>query len=240
MNSSDKYNIPCGTSSQRNLEYEKNFSPLVFFSSLITNKTSPLVIDVGAHRGESISFFKNLFPNSEIFSFEPIKENFDILSEIASQERTHVYQMAVSDFCGKTTFYMQDISHIGSLQPINNSSTDSLGYASRATNAEVEVLVTTIDSFCTEKHINHVDILKIDVQSHEVAALRGALNTLKFTDCVSIEISLYDFYKTKNSSLLEVELIMNQSGFKLWDISKVSKNPKNFRTDWIEAIYIRN
>jgi hypothetical protein len=43
----------------------------------------------------------------------------------------------------------------------------------------------------------------------------------------------YDFIEQREA----VELIMKDAGFSLWDISKISKNPKNLRTDWIEAVY---
>lgn len=51
-----------------------------------------------------------------------------------------------------------------------------------------------------------------------------------------VEVSLYDFYQN-SSSLLEIELAMKDAGLVLWDIAKISKNPKTFRTDWAELIY---
>jgi hypothetical protein len=41
------------------------------------------------------------------------------------------------------------------------------------------------------------------------------------------------------SGLLLVEQAMCAAGFSVWDISKVSKNPKNLRTDWVELVYGR-
>ena len=45
----------CGESDKRNTAYESNYSPENFFSS-ITNVTDPVILDVGAHKGESIKF----------------------------------------------------------------------------------------------------------------------------------------------------------------------------------------
>ena len=81
-----------------------------------------------------------------------------------------------------------------------------------------------------------IDILKIDTQGYEVGVLVGGKQMLKKTSCSIIEISLYDFYE-KSTSILEVEQIMQEAGHSIWDISKVSKNPKNFRTDWVELVY---
>jgi hypothetical protein len=116
-------------------------------------------------------------------------------------------------------------------------SSDSLGYARKSQNEVIYVNSTKLDTFCINNQISKIDILKIDVQGFEVLCLQGALDILINTACVTVEISLYDFYENNNSSLLEVELIMKDAGFSLWDISKISKNPKNLRTDWIEAVY---
>ena len=55
---------------------------------------------------------------------------------------------------------------------------------------------------------------------------------------VSVEISFYDFYE-KSSSFFEIEQVLRPFGFKLWDISHISKNPLNGRTDWVDAIYVQ-
>lgn len=228
----------CGSSDKRNAEYEQNFSLKKFFDSLITS-TAPTIFDVGAHKGESILFFKEIYKNAKIYSFEPEPSNFETLSLLAKGNDCFVYNMAIGDADERVFFYRQDISHLGGLLPINHHSTDSLGYAAKAKNEKIEVEKLKLDTFCVQNDIKHIDILKIDVQGFEVGVLKGAHNTLKHTDCVTVEISLYDFYENNGSSLLQVEQIMTDSGFILWDFSKISKNPKNLRTDWVEVVYKR-
>ena len=55
-----------------------------------------------------------------------------------------------------------------------------------------------------------------------------------------IEISLYDFYDNAEGSWYEVNDILRKASFKLFDVAKVSKNPKNLRTDWVELIFIKH
>ena len=52
---------------------------------------------------------------------------------------------------------------------------------------------------------------------------------------ITLEINLFDFYD-KKSSFLEIETLL--PNFELFSIIRTSQNPKNFRTDWCEAIYI--
>lgn len=143
----------------------------------------------------------------------------------------------MADKKGIMRFYRQSISHLGGLLQINKMSKDSLGYAANATNESIEVDVTTVDIYCSDMNIESVDIMKIDVQGYEVGVLLGAKKMLSKTNCCTVEVSLYDFYE-KSTSLLKVEEIMQDAGMKLWDISKLSKNPKNFRTDWVELVYV--
>lgn len=229
----------CGTSDQRNSEYERNYSPKAFYDSLIA-KQPPLIVDVGAHRGESVLFFRHLYPDCTIHSFEPEPDNFAALQAIAITHGTFAHNMAVGDADETAWFYRQDISHLGGLLPINPDSGDSLGYARKAPNEKIEVRKVTLDSFCRDHAISAIDLLKIDVQGFEVGVLKGARETLNHTSCVMVEISLYDFYESKGSPLLQVEKLMHEAGFMLWDFSKISKNPRNFRTDWVEAVYKRS
>jgi hypothetical protein len=139
---------------------------------------------------------------------------------------------------GRKTFYKQSLSHLGGLSPINRKSKDSLGYAEKAENQAIIVDVQSLDEFCRRMGINHIDLLKIDVQGCEVAVLKGGYQILSHVNVCQLEVSLYDFYET-SSCLLDIELIMKDSGLALWDIAKISKNPKTLRTDWVELIYKR-
>jgi FkbM family methyltransferase len=228
----------CGASDQRNAEYDLNYSPKKFFDALIDNP-SPVIFDVGAHRGESIDFFRSIYPQSTIYTFEPNPDNFEeLLIKTSSYENVFPFNLAFGNSNSYATFYKQDISHLGGLLPINKKSKDSLGYAKKAKNEGVKVAVNKLDTFCGEHSVSLIDILKIDTQGYEYEVLQGAKQRLSNTKCVTVEISLYDFYESRNRSpLLNIEQTMYDAGFSLWDISKISKNPKSLRTDWIEVVY---
>lgn len=235
------FSIPvpkCGASDQRNAEYESNYSPRKFFDALIDNP-SPVIFDVGAHRGESIDFFRSIYPQSTIYTFEPSPDNFkELLLKSSAYPNVFPFNVALGNTDSHATFYEQEITHLGGLLPINRKSKDSLGYARKAKNEPVNVLVNKLDTFCAKQGVSFIDILKIDTQGYEYEVLQGGIQHLPNTKCVTVEISLYDFYESNNRSpLLNIEQIMCNAGFSLWDISKISKNPKSLRTDWIEVVY---
>lgn len=231
----------CGKSDQRNIQYLKNYNPRKFFRILGGGKNS-IIFDVGAHRGESVNFYKRIFPYSKIFSFEPESENFYELTKVCIEKNksgkgsAQCFNFAIAEKTGYQSFYRQKMNHLGGLLPVHKASKDSIGYAKRALNKPMMVKTTSIDLFCQEKKIQHIDILKIDVQGCEAKVLSGAQAMLKKCKICVLEISFFDFYGTA-TSIVEIEKFLAPAGFRLWDISKISKNPKNLRTDWAEFVY---
>ena len=106
----------------------------------------------------------------------------------------------------------------------------------------VEVLVDciTLDEALNRLNIISIDILKIDVQGFEVGVLKGGSEALSKTKMVMIEVSLYDFYGESKNTWFDVNKILGEAGFELFDIAKISKNPKNLRTDWVELIFAKH
>ncbi|MEQ7868428.1 FkbM family methyltransferase [Xanthomonas sp. WHRI 8393] len=225
----------CGASDLRNEEHAQAYSPRRFFDQLLTTD-APVVLDVGAHRGESIRYFKSIYPDCQLYSFEPDPQNFAALEEVAAQFGGKAVCLALGEKEEVSQYYRQGISHLGGLLPINADSIDSLGYARQASNEQIAVRKTTLDNACAELGISHAHILKIDVQGFERQVLEGAKAILQHTDCAVIEIGLYDFYG-KTTSFVDVVNLMQAAGFSLWDIAKLSKNPRSLRTDWIEVVY---
>ena len=72
-----------GGSDQSNVEYQECYTPKKLLSNLVGDCESPVIIDVGGHRGKSILFFKDVFPESFVYSIKSDPESFSLLSEVA-------------------------------------------------------------------------------------------------------------------------------------------------------------
>lgn len=75
------------------------------------------------------------------------------------------------------------------------------------------VFVITLDSLCRKFGIDHIDLLKIDVQGYESRVLRGAKNILRHTDRVIIEILLSPHYEGQ-SDPEEIRSLLNDAGLR--------------------------
>ena len=225
----------CGETHIRSNEYSKKYSDKLFFQQLI-NSNSPIILDIGAHVGESVEFFKNIFKDCTIYSFEPSPKSFQKLSNL-KYEKFYPFNKAVTSEIGTLPFFEYDRSHLNSLNKINVKSKDSIHYAHNAEEKIIKIETITLDDFVDEHRIEYIDLLKIDVQGSETDVLRGGVACLQRTKLITLEVSLFDFYE-KKSSFFEVESLLPD--FELYSINRLSQNPMNFRTDWCEAVYINN
>jgi len=236
-----------GQSKSRNREFEKKFSREKLFQHVVAGLT-PVIFDIGAHHGESVSFFTSLFPKSKVYSFEPDPDSYIALSKSAPRGAS-CFNLAISDIEGEIPFFQNKISHTNSLLKVNLGSRDSIGIANASANndtqyfegfnVEVKVTATTLDSFTNEHSIKVIDLLKIDVQGAESRVLAGAEKILKNTRVIVLEISFFDYYE-EQTSFMDIEKFLFPLGFRLYSISEISNNPMNGRTDWVEVVYLNH
>lgn len=234
----------CGEFKIRNDLYLKNFSHKKYFTKLFYGETKYknkensdgegiIIFDVGAHKGESAEFFYNIFPKAKIYSFEPNISNKESILE-KKIPNLYLYHYALSDYDGSGQFYIQDLSHLSSLNKINKFSKSSLGYAKKEKHKIIKTEILRGDTFMNKKSIRKIDLLKLDVQSNEVDTIKGFRMNLNKINSIFVEISFYDFYQ-KNSTIKDLEAAL--PNFELYDIYEVSKNPKTLGTDWATFVY---
>lgn len=235
--------MKCGDFDKRNKKYFETFSKTSYFQKLIFNEShddninlegeDKIIFDVGAHRGESVTLFNQIFPLAQIYSFEPIPKMANLIRKLRIKNNI-VTECALSNFDGKKNFYIQNITHLSSLHKINENSRDSLGYHLEETHETTLVDVMRGDTFMVDNDIRVVDLLKMDVQASEVQAVEGFSKMIKYVKVIFVEVSFYDLYRTKSSiKSLEAQL----PNFELFDIFEISKNPKTMGIDWATLVY---
>lgn len=240
----------------RSQEHAKKFGRDAVLKSLIRGPR-PLVFDVGGYTGKSIIDLKQTFPDARIFSFEPNPQVIDALREVAQRYTdVEVTQAAVSSRVGQIEYHQQGINPgLGGVYKRRVDSHDSIDltrlrapeaddaerqrYLAEVNKKSFTVPTVTLEDFATRRAItDEISLIKVDVQGHEPEVLEGAGALLARTRVVVTEISFYDLYE-RSVSFYDIERVLRPHGFKLWDLSHVSKNPMNGRTDWVDAIYVR-
>ncbi len=148
--------------------YEKE--TLTFLLALMERIHHPVVLDIGANIGNHTLAFATRA--THVHAFEPIEIIYSLLKQNVSQNKlanVSVHNFALSDTAGTATIYMEQAGNIGM------SSFDQ-----RAKGGEA-VTVTKMrgDDFAANQHLVKLDLVKIDVEAHEVFVLRGLMQTLR-------------------------------------------------------------
>jgi FkbM family methyltransferase len=241
---------------ERTRKYLKDFNREKVLK-LLVKADQPIVFDVGANVGDTLVDFKEWWPNSKVHCFEPQHECWkDLEEKVTDFCFTDVYinKYAVGNtIVDHATFYSHDItSGQSGFNKINTESLDSINlnelknddynalkkYKEKL-NHEREVKIVPLVNYMNDKNVEHLDLLKIDTQGYEPEVLNGLENNLSKVDVVIAELMLYDFYE-RSLSFLDIEKYLIPAGFHLYDISHISKNPMNGRTDWVDVVYVNN
>ena len=144
-----------------------NFEELMWYFS---ESEKPVFFDVGANIGQSALEYKNKFPNSKVYCFEPFPSTFETLKI----NLKHLDEIQFHPFgFGKNEGIIR-------APEINNSSMNTLVNRNwkNDQNQHVDVTIQTIDRFLLGTKINKVDYLKIDTEGYELDVLSGAKDAL--------------------------------------------------------------
>ena len=143
-----------------------------------------VMIDIGAHVG-AVSL-PVAFGGATVFAYEPHPDNFHILElnkTLNQLDNLHVFQCAVSDSIGTTTFEFGRTSTTGSLR--------AAGVSFRKQQAEtIEVRATTLAAIFSDHAIEEVGFLKIDTEGgeYEILFAEAAGDVLKKCHTLFLEV----------------------------------------------------
>lgn len=196
-------------------------------------KNSPLIIDVGAHQGESIKRFKKLFLDPEIHSFEPQVKQFKILKKLKS-DKIYLNNCGIGSKNENKNIFINSETAASSYLNLKNE--ENYFRNIKTINKEQTVL-KTIDYYLNEKKIIFVDLMKIDVQGYENEVLKGAINSLEKIHLIEIEIVFVNYYEQKNS-FYEIEKILTNHNFELFSLSSLNLNKSDDSLRNLDALYI--
>jgi FkbM family methyltransferase len=131
----------------------------------------PILFDVGANIGEYSIALADFFGSaSTVHAFEPSKETFEKLkTTIGPRTNVVANNCGLSDSEGTLRLYKNTERH--TLASVYQR--DLEHYDLKLDQVE-EIQLSTVDAFCTTHGIERLHFLKIDIEGHELSALKGA------------------------------------------------------------------
>lgn len=133
-----------------------------------------LAIDVGANKGGYLWSLSRAVPQGRVFAFEPQPIFHDYLKRAcpwAMLGNVQIEPLGLSERAGVFTLA------IPGSDPTSPAASFEEAVKNREPHQSYEVQVTTLDSYF-ESIPGHVGAIKIDVEGHELAVLKGGMNLL--------------------------------------------------------------
>jgi FkbM family methyltransferase len=202
--------------------------------SLINTHYISLVIDGGANRGQWATAVIDDFPALKVLSIEPVISAYNELVVAAmSHKKWDVLNVALSDRSGTAMINVSNNSEQSSSLLHPDSHLDY--YPSVKFTGIQETKLLTLDSL--EIPISEVIYLKLDLQGHELNALKGGVKLLKQVNVIELEMSTIEMYQDQ-STFLEVANFLNELGFKVFTFADAFRS-EDGQTIYIDVLFAR-
>ena len=125
------------------------------------------IFDVGAHIGMTAIEFSDEFPGAQVYAFEPHPGNFARMkANLSGKPQAKLFQIGLGEQDGELPFHFD---------PEHPSMARIASHGEEVTDT---VRIETLDSFAASEGVAAVDLLKVDVEGHELQVLTGAKEML--------------------------------------------------------------
>ena len=200
-------------------------------------KDIDIFIDVGAHHGDTIKEFLDIFSIKKIYAFEPSKKNFiKLKKKVKEIEKNKPVEIKIFPFgIGK----QEEILHLNEIadgvsNTFNNLNFDSTYFKKKKffttlfgikkfIDNKVPTKIICLKEFIIKEKINKIDFIKIDTEGFEFNILLGLEDDIKKTHFILFEHH-YDNMIIKNYKFTDIHKLLKDNGFQ-----KIFKTKMPFR-----------
>jgi FkbM family methyltransferase len=176
------------------------------------------VLDVGANVGaHTLHFARTVGPTGKVYAFEPTdyafaKLNANVAANPELVPRIVCCQTMLTEANG------QDIPPLYSSWPLVEEESLHALHGGRLMSAS-KARSMSLDSCLAEAGVDHVDLIKIDIDGFECGMLRGARDTLaRMRPTIVMELSPHQLDEN-NSSIEELVEVLAAAGYALEDLT---------------------
>jgi FkbM family methyltransferase len=161
--------------------------------------------DVGANLGQTAERLVRAFPEADTYSFEPVPDTFAQLKQnVSASRQVSPFNLGMSDRVQECSMRLADAS--------GRNRVDS-----EPQDGGVTVQLSTLDNFCEMQKIDRINLLKIDVEGHEMQVLRGAEGMLdqRRIDFVVCECDFFPRPDEPHGDFYELVPFLQSQGFRI-------------------------
>ncbi len=189
-----------------------------------------VILDVGAHYGETIKLFYKKFKLKKIYSFEASPKNFQILKKNTNKyphDKVEIYNFGLGSEISNQYINQTTESSSSTFNEINKNSQ----YFKRKLKIlnfknddfffqKIPTQLLTLDHFIDKHGIESVDLLKIDTEGYEFNIIKGLSKYSYKIKLIYFEHH-YDDMLIKNYKFGDIHKLLKEKDFKMIKKSKM-------------------
>jgi FkbM family methyltransferase len=179
------------------------------------------VLELGARDCAETLELHRLLPQAAVYAFECNPATLPVCrAAVAGLRGVHLIEEAVSDVEGESAFFAIDPERTRTTWADGNPGASSLLRASGRYPVEdyvqsaVTVATTRLDTFLERHALHAADLVWMDIQGAELAALRGLGRRLESVLAIHLEVEFMEIYQ-RQPLFVDVKRFLNGNGFLL-------------------------
>ena len=172
----------------------------------LLGRDDPVILEIGCNDGLHTREFLRLFPRATVFAFEPDPRARERFAAAVNDPRVRLFDIAVSDVDGEIDFHMSNGAPTAECAAVLPKGWDYSGSIRKPTghldahpwctfDQTIKVKTQTLDGWCQQYGVNHVDFIWADVQGAEGDLVRGGRRALAKTRYFYTEYSDRPLYE---------------------------------------------
>ena len=204
-------------------DYFKKKDVIDFFKKNLKKEVN-ILIDVGAHHGETIKLFNNNFDIKNIYAFEASYQNYKILKKKIQNIKNinlEIFNYGIGEIEGSFDFNQSVETQSSTLVSINY---DSKYYKKKiklldlfkkkeSFFSSIKVEIKTLSNFLNNKKIKYVEILKIDTEGYDFNVIKSLGPNIKNIKYIYFEHHFHDMLN-KDYNLTQLHTFLIKNGFR--------------------------
>ena len=191
------------------------------------------ILDVGANAGVwSKTVQSEVFPQAKYFLVEANDRHRDLLR--ASGFPFEIALVGKDE--GQVTFFKSIVHHEKDTQTGNSvfrENTESFDKSD-----QIVTNITTIDNIIKKRNLGPFEFMKLDIQGSELAALHGAIESLRHVEVVLTEAQVMN-YNNGAPTFLDLHKFMEDNGFALYDVCDLMRHAKTRTLIQVDVVWVK-
>lgn len=189
------------------------------FDAIPADIKPTVILDVGANEGRVAEAALRTYPQCRVICFEPVSATFQALQKRLTRYGSRVvyFNEALSDVNAQAEINLTNFNGANSLQP-QPALHKTLNPHVHEIGKEV-IKLSRLDDMAVKLPAQKIDVMKIDVEGHELKVLQGGRNFIQQNvDTIIIEISMMRDAAWSQQAVFDIFALMKELGFALLNV----------------------